>query len=265
MKKIVIKNKNQSFPTPHETQGSSHLDQVQAHLEALFFTSDQVLSIQKIKSLLGEELTTEQIKQAIQQIECRYHAHHHGIELVHVAKGYQFRTKLNQADHVKSLSKIQFQSLSPGAMECLAIIAYKQPITKEEMDKTRGVSCSHFIRILLEKEMIQIAGRAELPGRPILYQTTNQFLETFGLTDLSSLPPLRELEQMVPESEVGKLTHLIHSTSILASYPELKEDQALLNKIYQQIQAVPTPPRLKEMTSKKIQKSKKESSAEVLH
>ncbi len=134
-------------------------------------------------------------------------------------------------------------------METLAIIAFKQPALKEDIDQVRGVDSSHFIRGLLDKKLIQISGRSELPGRPMVYSTTNDFLELFGLKSLEDLPPLRELEQMVPGSQasgeddprVKQMRKLVaemkeNSASILDYDP--KEDDRLLQEIRERVQGI---------------------------
>src|SRR5262249_281019 len=132
-----------------------------------------------------------------------YQGIHHGIELIEVAGGWQFRTKPGRAALARKLAKVQTQRLSRGAMETLAIVAYKQPLMKEDIDKIRGVDSSHFIRGLLERKLVQISGRSEPPGRPMVYSTTQEFLQLFGLRDLDSMPPLRELEAMIPTTQTG--------------------------------------------------------------
>src|SRR5262249_22752013 len=133
--------------------------------------------------------------QAIERIQESYAQTQHGFELVEVGGGFQFRTKAGKSHLAKKLTKIQTQRLSSGAMETLALVAYKQPAMKEDIDKVRGVDSSYFIRGLLDRRLIQISGRSELPGRPMLYTTTQEFLELFGLKDLSAMPPLHEIEK----------------------------------------------------------------------
>jgi segregation and condensation protein B len=136
-------------------------------------------------------------------------------------------------------------------MESLAIVAYKQPVLKDDIDKIRGVDSSHFIRGLLDKKLIKIAGRSELPGRPMLYATSTEFLEVFGLKSLEALPPLKELESMVPGSQSGnpddgdprvkKMRELVasmnadHSVNLLY---DPKEDEKFLTDIRERVKSI---------------------------
>ncbi len=207
---------------------SKNLDreEIESGIEALLFVSDKPLSSAKLHQLLGPELDQDLFLSALDSLRERYQAIHHGVELVEVGGGLQFRTKPGRASVVKRLAKLQTQRLSTGAMESLAIIAYRQPVMKEEIDKIRGVDSSYFVRGLMEKNLIQISGRSELPGRPILYTTTQAFLELFGLSDLSSLPPLRELEQMIPASEAMKEDEDPRIKNLRTLLGQMKQDQS---------------------------------------
>ncbi|HRK03123.1 MAG TPA: SMC-Scp complex subunit ScpB, partial [Oligoflexia bacterium] len=113
------------------------------------------------------------------------------------------RTKPHMASVLRKLVKTTPLKLSPTNLEVLAVVAYKQPVTKDELDQIRGVDSGYVIRNLMEKRLVRIIGRSELPGRPMLYGTTHEFLELFSLKDLKALPPLHEVEQLVAQSEVG--------------------------------------------------------------
>lgn len=221
-----------------------------AHIEALLFVSDKPLSENKIRSFLPETLPQEKLDQALAHLTERYAVAGHGIELVQVGGGYQFRTKPGKSSLVKKLAKIQPHRLSRGAMETLAMIAYRQPLMKEEIDQIRGVDSSYFLRGLLEKNLIKISGRSELPGRPILYGTTPEFLEVFGLNSLADLPPLKEVEQMLPSIEnkeeedpkvkqMRKLVSEMNSNDSLLGY-DPKEDEAFLTEIRERVKSIPT-------------------------
>jgi segregation and condensation protein B len=184
-----------------DEQGNLDMQELQACMETLIFLTQKPIPLKKLKEFLAADVDMSVFEEAVRSLQERYEEIHHGIELVEVAGGFQFRTKVNRGALIRKLSKIQRQRLSRGAMETLAIIAYRQPALKDDVDKVRGVDSSHFIRNLLDKKLVAITGRSELPGRPMLYSTTDEFLEIFGLKELSALPPLRELEQMVPSSE----------------------------------------------------------------
>ncbi|MBI3534696.1 MAG: SMC-Scp complex subunit ScpB [Deltaproteobacteria bacterium] len=231
------------------------ISELESCLEALIFVSDQPISQTKLHQLLGPEIANEAVQKAIEQLRERYRAYDHGIELAEVGGGFQLRTKPIHASLLKRLSKIRFQKLSRGAMETLAFVAYKQPVMKEEIDKIRGVDSTYFIHLLLEKKMIEISGRSELPGRPILYTTTLDFLHLFGLKDLSALPPLHEIEQMIPALEnlktqdnpdiitmkalVEKISYEDKNanTTRLVDY-DPKEDLKILNEIREKISSI---------------------------
>jgi segregation and condensation protein B len=232
---------------------AEHLDQqeIQSCIEALLFMADKPISANKLRELLGPTFTLAVFQEAVTALQDRYKASHHGFELMEVAGGYQFRTKPGRSALASKLAKIQTQRLSSGGMESLAIVAYKQPVLKEDIDKIRGVDSSYFIRGLMDKKLIKISGRSELPGRPMLYSTTDEFMQIFGLKDLNALPPLRELESMIPSSQakyeddprvkemrrlVGEMTTDVSTT--LAYDP--KEDDKLLAEIREKVQSIPS-------------------------
>ena len=184
-----------------DEDGNLDLAEMESCLEALLFMSDKPVSVPKLRELLGPEMPLSIFQEAMTSLRDRYKKTHHGIEIAEVGGGFQLRTKIGRAPLARKLAKVMTQRLSTGAMESLAIIAYRQPALKDDIDKVRGVDSSHFIRGLLDKKLIKISGRSELPGRPMLYSTTQEFLELFGLKDLTSMPSLRELEQMIPSSQ----------------------------------------------------------------
>lgn len=229
------------------------LAEIQSCIETLLYLADKPLSTEKLRDMLGPNYSLDLFQSAISALEDRYRAVHHGIELVSIAGGYQFRTKPGRSALAQKLVKVQTQRLSSGCMETLSIVAYRQPVMKEDIDKVRGVDSSYFIRTLLEKKLIRISGRSELPGRPMLYVTTDEFLEVFGLRDLSALPSLRELEQMIPASqtnnpededprikEMRRLVGEMKSDTSSALYYNPKEDDKILKDIREQVNSIPT-------------------------
>ncbi len=242
-----------ALPREPEEDESGELDlrEMESCIEALLFMSEKPLSATKLRELLGPEMSLHYFQAALTNLKTRYARLSHGIELAEIAHGYQFRTKPVRAPLAKKLAKIQTQRLSTGAMESLAIIAYKQPVMKDDIDKIRGVDSSHFIRGLLDKKLIKITGRSELPGRPMLYATSSEFLEIFSLKSLDALPPLRELESMVPGSQSGnpddadprvkKMRELVsemnndHSVSLLY---DPKEDEKFLTDIRERVKSI---------------------------
>lgn len=177
-------------------------------IETIIFMSDKPVSIQKIKNLIDDEMPLKVIHEAIQKLQAEYELKHHGIRLLEVAEGYQYRTKATYSKYVQDIFKVNSLVLSPTALEVLAIIAYKQPCSKVEVDKIRGVDSGHIVRALMDKRLVKVVGRSEELGRPVLYGTTHEFLEVFNLPDISALPPEHELDEMSRATNVGKITDI---------------------------------------------------------
>ena len=164
-------------------------------MEALIFSSETPLTVDRIKAVLGET-DRQEILGALQEIETDYSARRGGFYLFEVAGGYQFRTRADMAPWIKKLRGIKPAGLSQAALETLAVIAYRQPATKQEIEKVRGVDVSGALKGLLERKLVRMLGRKNVPGKPMIYGTTKRFLEVFNLKDLSELPTLRELKEL---------------------------------------------------------------------
>lgn len=177
-------------------------------IETIIFMSDKPVPIQKIKALIDEEMPLKVIHEALQRLQSEYEQKHHGLRLLEVAEGYQYRTKATYSKYVQDIFKINSLVLSPTALEVLAIIAYKQPVSKVEVDKIRGVDSGHIVRALMDKRLVKVAGRSDELGRPVIYGTTPEFLEVFNLADLSQLPPEHELDEMSRATNVGKIADI---------------------------------------------------------
>nr|BDT26904.1 SMC-Scp complex subunit ScpB [Bacteriovorax sp. HI3] len=177
-------------------------------IETIIFMSDKPVSIQKIKSLIDAEMPLKVVHEALQRLQAEYEQKHHGLRLLEVAEGYQYRTKATYSKYVQDIFKINSLVLSPTALEVLAIIAYKQPCSKVEVDKIRGVDSGHIVRALMDKRLVKVTGRSDELGRPVLYGTTPEFLEVFNLPDLAALPPEHELDEMSRASSVGKIADI---------------------------------------------------------
>ena len=238
---------------PETVNGELDLREMESCIEALLFMTDKPMSVEKLQNLLGPDFSLSIFQEAMTSLRDRYNANHHGIEIVEVGGGYQFRTKPGRAALARKLAKVQTQRLSSGAMESLAIVAYRQPVMKEDIDKIRGVDSSYFIRNLLDKKLIQISGRSDLPGRPMLYSTTSEFLELFSLKDLSSMPPLHEIEKMIPSSqttnpdeedprvkEMRRLVSQMKSDTSTNLMYNPREDEKILKEIRERVNAIPT-------------------------
>jgi segregation and condensation protein B len=171
-----------------------------AVLEALILASEVPLALEKICVIL-EGVEKAEVKETIEQLIVEYNERRSGICLVEVAGGFQFRTRPELSLWVKKLKGTKSSSLSTAALETLAIVAYRQPIVKAEIEDIRGVDVSAPLRGLLDKKLIRIVGRKDVPGKPIIYGTTKKFLEVFNLKDLSELPTLRELKELNEQTE----------------------------------------------------------------
>ena len=164
-------------------------------IESLLFVSDEPLSVRAIHSYLPDS-TPADIKSALKVLKYEYEAMGRSFGLKEVAEGYQLRSHADYAPYILRMFQTTPSRLSKAAMETLAIIAYKQPILRHEIEKLRGVDSGAILKTLLEKELIKIMGRKDLPGRPLIYGTTKKFLEVFDLKDLSSLPKLKEIKSL---------------------------------------------------------------------
>jgi segregation and condensation protein B len=159
--------------------------------EALIFASPKPLSLQRMKRLLQSmNFEVENLKSLLDDLIVQYE--NKGIQLVRVGQAYQFRTHRKQNDVVQKIVEEKPARLSKSALEVLAIVSYKQPVTRADLDAVRGIDSGHLLRGLLEKNLIKMEGHAELPGRPMLYATTPYFLEVFSLNSLDDLPSLEE-------------------------------------------------------------------------
>lgn len=164
-------------------------------IEALLFASESPLPAREIHNCLPDASISD-IKSALNELQSEYEDMNRSFSLKEVAQGYQIRTKSRYAPYVLKMIRSSPARLSRAAMETLAIIAYKQPIIRQEIERYRGVDVGGILRTLLEKGLIRIVGRKDLPGRPLIYGTTRRFLEVFDLKDLQSLPKLREIEEL---------------------------------------------------------------------
>jgi len=165
-------------------------------VESLLFVSDVPLTPEKIGKLIG--IPAEEVKRLAEELMEEYERSGHSFKIVEIAEGFQMCTRHEYAPWIKLLyASRNVAKLSRASLETLAIIAYKQPITKIEIEALRGVDCSGVLRTLLEKRLIKISGRKKVLGRPLLYRTTDEFLIYFGLKDLSELPKVEELRGLV--------------------------------------------------------------------
>ncbi len=172
-------------------------------LESLIFVSETPIRLETLVEILPES-TKEAILEGIHRIQEEYEEDSRGLQLVEVANGYQFRTKPKWAEWIHRLKKAKAVKLSRSALETLAIVAYRQPIIRPEVEEIRGVDSGWVLRTLLEKGLIKMMGRKDIPGRPIVYGTTKAFLEVFSLSALSDLPTLKEIQPPSAPEEITK-------------------------------------------------------------
>jgi segregation and condensation protein B len=161
-------------------------------LESIIFVSSSPVKLETLVEILPES-NREMILEELHRIKEEYEDSSRGVELVEVAGGYQFRTKSRWAEWVARLKKAKTVKFSQSALETLAIIAYRQPVIRPQIEEIRGVDCGWILRSLMEKGLVKIMGRKDLPGRPIIYGTTKGFLELFNLNSLADLPSLKEI------------------------------------------------------------------------
>jgi segregation and condensation protein B len=165
-------------------------------LEALVFVSDKPVTSAELARVASVPL--KQVKEVMGELKQGYA--HRGIELDEVAGGWLFRTNVRFAPFVRELTSERPVRLSRAQIETLAIVAYRQPVTRPEIDEIRGVDSGATLKLLLERDLVRILGKKDEPGRPLLYGTTTQFLEFFGLKSLKELPTLREFTELSDES-----------------------------------------------------------------
>jgi segregation and condensation protein B len=213
------------------------ISQIIPHIEALIFASDKALTIEEINELVNNALgfiedrtTVEQVETAVQGIKEKYETEFYAFELKQSGGGWQFLTKPQFHKTVALLNGDKFlKRLSAAALETLAIIAYKQPITKSEIESIRGVNCDYAVQKLLEKELIIISGRNEdAVGKPLIYATSKSFMDYFGINNASELPKINEvlMEELVKATVINPAENVLDfiensdTTEILNQEPD---------------------------------------------
>lgn len=200
-------------------------------LEALLFVSPDPLTVERCVGVLGQ-VTKAQVRQALAMMTLALDQRGSSLQIVQVAGGYRMVTRPQYAAWLRRLDKHKPQAkLSRSAVEALAIIAYRQPVVRGELEKIRGVETSGVIRTLMERKLVRIVGRKDEPGRPIMYGTTKHFLEHFGLRDLSELPPLQEFKELGEGDQSSLLEDMMVGNTDaegtgLVEAPELAMDAA---------------------------------------
>lgn len=170
------------------------MDDIKNIIESLLFVADEPLTIDRFKKIVpGAE--AKELREALEELKADYETRQGGFFLNQVAGGYQIRTRPEYMEWIKRLLQPKPMRLSKAALETLAIIAYKQPVIRSDVEHIRGVDCGGVLRVLLERKFIRVLGRKEIAGRPLIYATTKRFLEVFDLKNLKDLPTPKEIEE----------------------------------------------------------------------
>ncbi len=218
-------------------------------LEAVLFISDKPVGFSTLMAAFGEEvedLRKAHIKEALDALEENLIEMDRGFRLHKIDGSYQFRTAEDLKEFLENTLKARSFRLTGPSLETLAMVAYKQPCTKSQIDEIRGVESSHLIRALMDRGLLSFAGRGELPGKPMFYKTTSKFLEVFGLRNIKELPSLSEIEALLPDGIGGEEEEEKESLSELAG--KLKENfegsysvgEEELGKINEQLSSIST-------------------------
>jgi segregation and condensation protein B len=181
-------------------------------VEALVLASREPITAARIAEIVPG-CTPSEVKELVKELDLEYERDDRAFEIWEVAGGYQIRTRPAFAGYLRQLQRERTLRLSRAALETLAVVAYKQPVTRAEIENIRGVDVGAVVRSLVERKLVRIAGHREVPGRPLLYATSRRFLEVFGFSSLEDLPTLREIEDLVapgtdpePEGEEARST-----------------------------------------------------------
>ena len=202
-------------------------ERLKSILASLLFAAGEPVSLARLAAVF-DDLPRATVQKALAAMAAEYSAENRGIVIDEVAGGYQMRTPKDHASYVRKLLAARPPRLSRPLMETVAIIAYRQPITRPEIEQLRGVDTGGVLETLLERRLVRIAGRKDAPGRPMVYETTDEFLELFGLKDLESLPDLsefREIERAVEQANTGPVEGIeTHPEDAVAVDPALSAD-----------------------------------------
>lgn len=222
-------------------------ERLESIIESVLFASDRPVSLASLKLVFkGTNVNTQKIKRALETLSVEYAGGRRGVTLEEVPGGYQLRTKIDNMEFMRRTLKARPFKLSGPALEVLAIVAYKQPLIKSEVDEIRGVESGHLLRALMEKNLVCFEGKSELPGRPMQYGTTKKFLEIFGLRNLKELPTLSQIDELLPEGigeedekEKASLSSITESMAEMVgnSYSQGEEE---LTKITEQLEEITT-------------------------
>ena len=200
-------------------------EELKSIIENVLLAADQPINASELSKIFIDGADKDQLQSILDELREEYNSRN--LQIMEVADGYQLCTRHEYNDWIRKYLKLDRSSrLSQPSLDTLSIIAYKQPLTRQEVDDIRGVDSSGVLKTLLEKKVIGPAGRKKVPGRPIMYRTTQKFLEYFGLKDLSDLPTLEDLREEVEEDDPPLQTQIEFSTSE-ASTSSTSEDESV--------------------------------------
>ncbi len=240
-------------------------EQLESIVESVLFATDKPVTLNALKIIFkGTNVKTDKIRRTIEKLSVAYASGNRGVYIEEVQGGYQLRTKLDNMNFLRRTLKVKPFKLSGPALEVLAIVAYKQPLIKHEIDEIRGVESGHLLRALMEKGIVAFAGKSDLPGKPMQYITTKKFLEIFGLRNLKELPTLSQIDELLPEgineddeaknSKLSSISDTMSQQVTDGAYSDGEED---LMKITEQLDEITTSSDFFEQ-EKQRQKEKKE-------
>lgn len=219
---------NRPEEAEHDTGEAPALERV---VEALLFATSEPLSVTRLAAIL-KEYTAAEIRAALKQLGAQYDATGHAFELLEMGGGFRVLTRPCFAQWVRRLQKMaSSERLSPAALETLAVIAYKQPVIKAEVDAIRGVKSEGTLQSLLRRHLIRVVGRADVLGRPLLYGTSKLFLDQFGLKNLDELPSPEEAIQKMEAAEIGALGEGTQVTQLDMGEDEARDDGLLTDAL----------------------------------
>ena len=189
---------SENSPTPPQDSSMSPTE-IKSILEAILFAANEPISIKQFTQVLGDA-STHDIREQLIALEDDYQTANRSFQLIEIANGFQVCSRPEYRDWIEKFYTRQVRvRLSPPALETLAIVAYKQPVTRTEVEEIRGVNSDSVVNSLIQKGLIRIAGRKPGQGRSLLFATTDRFLEQFGLKNLSELPSIEEIEEILYE------------------------------------------------------------------
>ncbi len=197
-------------------------------IECLIFIAHTPITVDELKGLI-DGVDKKELESLIEELIVEFNTLNRGFYLAKVSHGYQFRTREEYAPWLRKYLNVKPQKLTKPALETLAIIAYKQPVSRAEIESIRGVDSGGVLKTLLERRLIKIMGRLEVPGRPLVYGTTREFLELFGLKDIKDMPTLKDYEDLAKELKENKNSDT-EGIDFKSVAPEIQDKLKLENK-----------------------------------